>query len=57
MMPFGAPPMMTDPKSVWVEHKQADGRVYWYNKVTNKSTWEKPVELKTHGECDVKLDR
>ncbi|ANM63695.1 pre-mRNA-processing protein 40B [Arabidopsis thaliana] len=31
----------------WVEHTSADGRKYFFNKRTKKSTWEKPVELMT----------
>ncbi|CAH2053286.1 unnamed protein product [Thlaspi arvense] len=31
----------------WVEHTSADGRIYFFNKKTKKSTWEKPVELMT----------
>ena len=31
--------------SVWKEAKDANGRVYYYNTLTKKSTWEKPKEL------------
>lgn len=31
--------------SPWVEYSTQDGRKYWYNKVTGKSSWEKPQEL------------
>ncbi|OMH84927.1 Pre-mRNA-processing protein prp40 [Zancudomyces culisetae] len=31
----------------WETHKAADGRIYYFNKLTNKSTWEKPEELKS----------
>ncbi|GAB2292111.1 hypothetical protein Dimus_026363 [Dionaea muscipula] len=43
----------TQPKSVgqsssdWLEHTSADGRRYYYNKKTKKSTWDKPLELMT----------
>ncbi|KAI9297392.1 hypothetical protein K502DRAFT_363306 [Neoconidiobolus thromboides FSU 785] len=30
----------------WTEHKTSDGRVFFYNKETKKSSWEKPDELK-----------
>ncbi|VDN01610.1 unnamed protein product [Thelazia callipaeda] len=32
---------------VWSEHTASDGRVYYYNKVTKLSSWQKPDELKT----------
>ena len=31
--------------SIWKEAKDANGRVYYYNSLTKKSTWEKPKEL------------
>ncbi|PIO69515.1 WW domain protein, partial [Teladorsagia circumcincta] len=31
----------------WTKHETADGRVYYYNKVTKESSWNKPDELKT----------
>ncbi|KFD50828.1 hypothetical protein M513_08266 [Trichuris suis] len=31
----------------WSEHKTDDGRVFYYNKITQQSSWEKPDELKT----------
>ncbi|XP_070540573.1 transcription elongation regulator 1-like [Ptychodera flava] len=33
------------PTSEWSEHKNADGRTYYYNSRTMESTWEKPKEL------------
>jgi pre-mRNA-processing factor 40 len=40
----------------WTIHVAANGLNYYYNKETNKSTWEKPEELKTEDEkiyqCD-----
>lgn len=39
-----APP---DPATEWNEHQAADGRVYWFNKRTQQSTWEKPKDLMT----------
>ncbi|KAG9023122.1 hypothetical protein FRB95_013546, partial [Tulasnella sp. JGI-2019a] len=34
-------------KPLWTEHRNADGRAYWYNSSTKASSWEKPDELKT----------
>ncbi|KAJ2767005.1 U1 snRNP protein [Coemansia nantahalensis] len=31
----------------WAEHTSADGRVYYYNKTTRVTTWEKPDALKS----------
>lgn len=36
--------------SAWTQHKADDGRIYYYNKVTKVSSWNKPEELKTHEE-------
>lgn len=33
--------------SDWAEHKAADGRVYFHNKTSGQSSWEKPKELMT----------
>ncbi|XP_022870866.1 pre-mRNA-processing protein 40A-like isoform X2 [Olea europaea var. sylvestris] len=33
--------------SDWQEYQAADGRRYFYNKVTKQSSWEKPLELMT----------
>ncbi|KAK4434333.1 Pre-processing protein 40A [Sesamum alatum] len=33
--------------SDWQEYEAADGRRYYYNKVTKQSSWEKPSELMT----------
>ncbi|KAL9257450.1 Pre-mRNA-processing protein 40A-like protein [Drosera capensis] len=33
--------------SDWLEHTSADGRKYYYNKKSKKSTWGKPLELMT----------
>ncbi|CDW54353.1 WW and FF domain containing protein [Trichuris trichiura] len=31
----------------WSEHKTDDGRIFYYNKITQQSSWEKPDELKS----------
>ncbi|GJJ11302.1 hypothetical protein Clacol_005534 [Clathrus columnatus] len=31
----------------WTEHRNAEGRSYWYNANTKESVWEKPDDLKT----------
>ncbi|KAM3394997.1 pre-mRNA-processing protein 40A isoform X1 [Capsicum galapagoense] len=33
--------------SDWQEYEAADGRRYYYNKITKQSSWEKPLELMT----------
>ncbi|VDM62408.1 unnamed protein product [Angiostrongylus costaricensis] len=30
----------------WTKHETAEGRVYYYNKITKESSWNKPDELK-----------
>lgn len=37
----------------WSEHVMPDGRKYWYNKVTNLSTYDKPLVLKTPEERSI----
>ncbi|KAJ2908474.1 U1 snRNP protein, partial [Coemansia aciculifera] len=34
----------------WVEYTTPNGRVYYFNSVTQKTTWEKPDELKSESE-------
>ncbi|XP_022656646.1 pre-mRNA-processing factor 40 homolog B-like isoform X2 [Varroa destructor] len=34
----------------WTEHTSPDGRIYYYNSVTRKSSWDKPDELKSSTE-------
>ena len=29
--------------SAWVQHKAPNGKVYYHNKQTGKSSWEKPM--------------
>ena len=44
--PMLRPPFMPQPKfSEWSEHKDSDGRVYYYNARTMESKWEKPTAL------------
>ncbi|KAJ1373932.1 hypothetical protein KIN20_036494 [Parelaphostrongylus tenuis] len=39
-----AQPAATD--CPWTRHETAEGRVYYYNKITKESSWNKPDELK-----------
>ncbi|PPR00511.1 hypothetical protein CVT26_009897 [Gymnopilus dilepis] len=32
---------------MWTEHRNPEGRTYWFNTGTKQSVWEKPDELKT----------
>lgn len=41
---------MASSSSLWTEHKMPDGRVYYFNKQTKQSVWEKPDELKSPSE-------
>ena len=34
----------------WIKHTAEDGRVYYFNSVTQQSSWDKPAELLTRGE-------
>ena len=36
---------MLVPTKVWSEHKNAEGKVYYYNKITLQSVWEKPKDF------------
>lgn len=39
-------PMQKPPEvAEWSEHRNTDGRVYYYNSRTAESTWEKPASL------------
>ncbi|RPD64363.1 hypothetical protein L226DRAFT_533652 [Lentinus tigrinus ALCF2SS1-7] len=33
--------------NVWTEHRNPEGRTYWFNTTTRESVWEKPDDLKT----------
>ena len=39
----GAPQLV--PTRVWSEHKTQEGKIYFYNKVTKQSVWEKPKDF------------
>ena len=50
--PFPVPPMagvggapQLVPTQVWSEHRNADGKLYYYNKVTRQSVWQKPKDF------------
>ena len=54
MMMIPPPPMNApSPASPWTEHDAPDGRKYYYNQLTKKSTYEKPRELYTAKESFV----
>ena len=31
------------PDNEWEEHQSDDGRTYWWNKITDDSSWTKPI--------------
>jgi pre-mRNA-processing factor 40 len=43
----------TKKESIWSEYTSPDGTKYYYNKITKKSQWEKPDELKTKEEKEM----
>ncbi|RKO89879.1 hypothetical protein BDK51DRAFT_26318 [Blyttiomyces helicus] len=46
--PFGGPLQRPlQPPSPWMTHTTAEGKTYYYNSSTKKTSWEKPEELKT----------
>ncbi|EJD47946.1 hypothetical protein AURDEDRAFT_102119 [Auricularia subglabra TFB-10046 SS5] len=38
---------MTDSGGIWTEHRNNEGRTYWFNSNSKQSVWEKPDALKT----------
>eukprot|EP01054_Gregarina_sp_Poly1_P001508 Gregarina_sp_Poly_1__1507@NODE_137_length_13137_cov_148_628156_g122_i0_p2_GENE_NODE_137_length_13137_cov_148_628156_g122_i0NODE_137_length_13137_cov_148_628156_g122_i0_p2_ORF_typecomplete_len635_score112_99FF/PF01846_19/5_8e03FF/PF01846_19/5e07FF/PF01846_19/28FF/PF01846_19/0_64FF/PF01846_19/1_6WW/PF00397_26/4_7e08WW/PF00397_26/0_69RhoGAPFF1/PF16512_5/0_44Glyco_hyd_101C/PF17451_2/1_2Glyco_hyd_101C/PF17451_2/1e02Glyco_hyd_101C/PF17451_2/7_2e03_NODE_137_length_13137_cov_148_628156_g122_i06202524 len=42
-----AEPQSQPPQTLWKEHRTNEGRIFWHNTKTGKSTWDKPDELKT----------
>ncbi|VDP79525.1 unnamed protein product [Echinostoma caproni] len=49
-IPTGVPaaiPTASAAAGGWVEHTSHDGRKYYYNTLTQQTTWEKPPELKS----------
>jgi hypothetical protein len=51
----GYPPPMAPPGPVWSAAKAEDGREYYFNKVTQETTWTKPDELKDELEVRIRL--
>ncbi|KAJ2934019.1 hypothetical protein H1R20_g3064, partial [Candolleomyces eurysporus] len=37
----------TPAQGIWTEHRNPEGRTYWFNTGTKNSVWEKPDDLKT----------
>ena len=47
----------TTTQSVWIEKmSEKYNKPFWYNTFTNKSTWEKPDELKESEEPEIQID-
>lgn len=45
----GAPPTAAPTGPVWQEVWATDGRMYYWNKITNVTTWDRPAELPEGG--------
>jgi len=43
---------MADVAAAWATYQTADGLEYYFNSVTEETTWDKPDELKTQDELD-----
>ncbi|KAF7327836.1 hypothetical protein MKEN_00363400 [Mycena kentingensis (nom. inval.)] len=41
------PPATPATPAIWTEHRNPEGRTYWFNPATKESVWEKPDDLKT----------
>ena len=59
--PAGTPPQAAQQPAAaggpaWTEHTAPDGRKYYYNKSTGKSSWEKPAELQSTKVCALLLN-
>lgn len=55
LAPAAVPPLTASKpdsteQSQWSEHRTPDGRIYYFNKLTNQSSWEKPEDLKKEPE-------
>lgn len=46
-MPFPPPGGMPAPAPAWKSAKAADGKIYYFNSITNVTQWTKPEELFT----------
>lgn len=46
-MPFPLPGGVPAPAPAWKSTTAADGRIYYYNSITNVTQWTKPEELMT----------
>jgi len=44
-LPQGSGGALLIPTKVWSEHKNSEGKVYYYNKITLQSVWEKPKDF------------
>jgi hypothetical protein len=45
------PAERADPLHIWKEHTNADGRKYYFNRITKVSTWTIPEDLKAAKEA------